>query len=505
MGCFLACFGGNKERRRRKHKPIKRIPSREGIKPSERSSLLQSGSPRRQVQQLGCSSPKPPQPLPLPEEAVVSDSRPELSDTSQEWISPSKQVPEANAPSPVLESRVEKSSFSSPKKKVTFDLNVKTYEKASICDDDVYSSQEAAEEEKKSDQEEKPQKEGSSTDSLGAGSSTLNHRYQNCVISDDENAEEDGEDDYDIDDEVDEEEEEEDEEGDKYEDSVLDDNKYTMDDRGNDEEESYDSYFSLPLEKEKQTCTEVSSAVKPVACSSPDRQPALVAGQAARDRSQYVHSVLNPVENLLQWKEVKARAHQSKHPKKENISVEEGPEIPFSLQPSFKLPRSQKTLDSTPSPKTQSKQEVSVDASLSTWLPSSETSTPLEGSKGNNSCRTNSTVSLDDRPILGALTIEDLKKHSVSSSSPRRSPSRSPDEIPILGTVGSYWSCTKGDTDSGSSLRSMSGTKGIPNTTSKYREDKRVNWHSTPFQVRLERALSREDAEAYSSSPPGGC
>ncbi|KAI9072669.1 hypothetical protein K1719_045370 [Acacia pycnantha] len=31
---------------------------------------------------------------------------------------------------------------------------------------------------------------------------------------------------------------------------------------------------------------------------------------------------------------------------------------------------------------------------------------------------------------------------------------------------------------------------GIPNTTNKYKEDKKVNWHATPFEVRLERALS---------------
>ncbi|CAI9768188.1 unnamed protein product [Fraxinus pennsylvanica] len=43
---------------------------------------------------------------------------------------------------------------------------------------------------------------------------------------------------------------------------------------------------------------------------------------------------------------------------------------------------------------------------------------------------------------------------------------------------------------------SVSSYKGIPNTTSKYLEDKRVNWHSTPFEVRLEKALDRGAVEA---------
>ncbi|KAG2719280.1 hypothetical protein I3760_03G260700 [Carya illinoinensis] len=97
----------------------------------------------------------------------------------------------------------------------------------------------------------------------------------------------------------------------------------------------------------------------------------------------------------------------------------------------------------------------------------------------------NSSGYQDDRPILGALTVEELKQFSAPSS-PRRSPSQSPDEMPIIGTVGTYWSHnTVPAKDSGSA----SSYKGIPNTTSKYREDKRVNWHSTPFETRLDRAL----------------
>ena len=73
--------------------------------------------------------------------------------------------------------------------------------------------------------------------------------------------------------------------------------------------------------------------------------------------------------------------------------------------------------------------------------------------------------SFQDRPILGALTVEELRQFSASSS-PRKSPSRSPDEIPLIGTVGTYWSHAGPAKDSGSAA----SYKGIPNTTSKYRE-----------------------------------
>ena len=117
---------------------------------------------------------------------------------------------------------------------------------------------------------------------------------------------------------------------------------------------------------------------------------------------------------------------------------------------------------------------MAVDASLSNWLVTPET-TPINKaspfafdtcspdrttSQGSNSVR-----SQEDRPILGALTVEEIRQFSASSS-PRKSPGRSPDEMAIIGTVGTYWNHSK---DSGSA----SSFKGIPNTTSKYRE---VHW-----------------------------
>ncbi|KAE8681752.1 dentin sialophosphoprotein-like isoform X2 [Hibiscus syriacus] len=202
--------------------------------------------------------------------------------------------------------------------------------------------------------------------------------------------------------------------------------------------------------------------------------------RAGRDGD--VHPVLKPVENLDQWKAVKSKGSTPLKLQKENLSLEQ------------EEPRLSTSLDHSSKDRSFSfSEEVSVDASLSNWLSSRET-TPAKKSSTLDACTPERSVSIgsiptkmspEDRPILGALTMEDINKFSASSA-PRRSPSRSPEEMPIIGTVGSYW-----NHESTTIKDSAASFKGIPNSTSKYREDKKVNWHSTPFEKRLERALNK--------------
>ncbi|GFY93093.1 hypothetical protein Acr_08g0014890 [Actinidia rufa] len=99
---------------------------------------------------------------------------------------------------------------------------------------------------------------------------------------------------------------------------------------------------------------------------------------APRDRSQYVFSVLKPIENLNQWKAVKARARKTEHTikqqqRKENKKALEqdeeqeklplcrkypnaNPSSPFSYEPNSDRPR----------PPMQ--EDPAVDTSLSNWL-----------------------------------------------------------------------------------------------------------------------------------------
>nr|CAD1836097.1 unnamed protein product [Ananas comosus var. bracteatus] len=424
MGCFLACLGGPKDRKRRRSP--KKSPPRD--RRHESYKLLQQNA------------------SPLRAQPLLEQITPQLS-----LEKPSTEVAANSTPDQEIREINEQGSFSSCRKKVTFDLNVKTYEEAATQGDEKCISEE--DEENEAREEEKNPQEDAGKPTSQSGNYPLNHRYQNCSNSDDEDGgdgEEDGDGEDDDEDEYGEEDEDED-----YDDCGIDKERNPI--GLQEDEESYESFFSLPIEKELENNQEVISP-GPKCVSSPDKQPILLAKGNPRDRSHYINSVLNPVENLSQWKEVKVGAVPLKNTNKENINLEqEKNKMVLSPEPTFKTKKLEGTADSNNSP---CKQEVSVDASLSTWLVSSENSS-VQRIQESNSARSNWSLSREERPILGALTVEDIKQSSVTSS-PRRSPSRSPDEIPIVGTVGSYWSCrSQGDTSSYSS-RSGSVTKGIP-------------------------------------------
>ncbi|XP_050206578.1 uncharacterized protein LOC126656135 isoform X2 [Mercurialis annua] len=427
MGCFLACFGSSKDdRRRRKH--------RYKVQPREQRN---TGS-------------KP-----------VQFAVPFVHNNPENSTSPVSET---------LDSNPEEQLKLSPKKKVTFDSVITTYDHVSVKDSTELCVEKGDGAQRKGEEKEKQVVKPSQVQSLcsedssitsSSGSYPSNHRYENCRDSDDE----------------------------------LDYGESDVEDAGDDEDEDDDDDSVLDLDDEYEDDRALGSS----GYVEKEVKPNL----NARDRSGYVHSVLNPVENLTQWKAVKAKGTPPLKQQKENQTLGQEPRSSFSSEPSrrelsfsFKAKSDQ---SKTP------KQEIAVDASLSNWLGSSE-STPLKKAsskpisfdtnspeKSTLSVGSNSPCSFDDRPILGALTLEELKQYSATNS-PRRSPGHSPDEMAIIGTVGSYWNdnvCTKNSSGSASSF------KGIPNTTSKYREDKRVNWHSTPFETRLERALNSATAEAY--------
>ncbi|KAK8966369.1 hypothetical protein KSP40_PGU008906 [Platanthera guangdongensis] len=391
MGCFLGCFKGSKDRKRSR-KPKKSFPAAK----VRRIPVLVSFISSRENQEQG----------------AVANVR----------------------------------------KKVTFDLNVTTFESATVHGDtNEFWEDDAFErnvKEQNSDKEEEKGKE-ELTDALKSVTYPPNHRYQNCESSDDEGL-------------CEEDENEEDKEIDFYEDN----------DSGCEaEEESYDSYFSLPMENQVLHFQEVSSP-KPTGEAAAERELLVLSKGNVRDRSKYIHSVMNPVENSSHWKEVKVRRASLKNPNKENINESQTFIIP---EPTMKP---KKLVTTNTNPDDFAKQEITVDASLSNWLifPNYARISP---------------VSQEERPILGSLDMEDFQ-HSARTSSPRKSPSRSSVEIPIIRTVGGYLSSRSKEGSPSSWSSSGSEKRGIPNTTSKYREDKRVSWYCTPFETRLEKALELE-------------
>ncbi|XP_010262419.1 PREDICTED: histone H3.v1 [Nelumbo nucifera] len=312
MGCFLACFGTSKNWKRHK------LASR--VLPGD--------------QRHGCSEPL----------------QPTFSSKQYVTVKPISPVSE-------LRDKAEKQLSFIPRKRVTFDLNVKTYEGVSTHEPTNYSAESDEEKERGKGEETGENKQSfslSEDDSITSSTVSFppNHRYGNCRNSDDEDdgIESDISDleDEDYNDDDDEEEEEEEEE----------------DVRRVPEEESSKSFFSLPMESGRSTF------------STPLFEKTIRSNQNARDRSQYVHSVLNPVENLTQWKSVKTRTTPpSKHQTKENINFDSEPQIPFSSEPTFKQSPNKRSFSfNHPKPP---KKETAVDASLSNWLGSSETTTPI--------------------------------------------------------------------------------------------------------------------------------
>ncbi|KAK4856516.1 hypothetical protein QYF36_018390 [Acer negundo] len=311
MGCFLGCFGFSTKRKRRKsaNRILPGYPRHGSYKPLDSSvSII----------------------LDIKENPINSDS--ELSNRL-----------------------IKERSSIKIRKKVSFNLNVQTYEPLSKDETSYHSDEEEEREKNGADAAKASVSAVSGSDSSVSkmGSFPSNYRYQNCIDSyDDEGDMADIESDLDFDDD-DEDDEDEDEEyysGNEFDDEIRQKefleqlNSQSMAD-----EEKFNSHMQLTASKDGE--------LKPVESI-----------RNARNRSQYISSVLNPVENLTQWKAIKARTAPTKHPRMENIALEQEQSVPFSLKPSSNLYPFD--LESKYNQSKPLLQEIAVNASLSNWLAS---------------------------------------------------------------------------------------------------------------------------------------
>ncbi|XP_057472578.1 protein JASON-like [Actinidia eriantha] len=163
-----------------------------------------------------------------------------------------------------------------------------------------------------------------------------------------------------------------------------------------------------------------------------------------RIRSQYVYSALNPVENISQLKELKEENSStctlSGHLRESLEQADNG------------IPKSEVGMIGASLEK-----ELNVESSLSSWLKPSSTN-----EDGNF-------------------------HHSGSISVVKTQLGRTPGERPIIGMVAAHWNEVEPH-----NLAKYWDGNGIPNSTNKYKEDQKVSWHATPFEERLEKALSEE-------------
>ncbi|XP_045824882.1 protein JASON isoform X1 [Trifolium pratense] len=65
---------------------------------------------------------------------------------------------------------------------------------------------------------------------------------------------------------------------------------------------------------------------------------------------------------------------------------------------------------------------------------------------------------------------------------------KTPADRPIIGMVAAHWN----EEENSDVPPKWWDGNGIPNSTNKYKEDQKVSWHATPFEERLEKALSED-------------
>ncbi|TKY46761.1 JASON protein [Spatholobus suberectus] len=115
------------------------------------------------------------------------------------------------------------------------------------------------------------------------------------------------------------------------------------------------------------------------------------------------------------------------------------------------------------------------------------TSTPEKGLKKmsyENECKVEESLSSWLKPATVILE-ERNKRMQIAYNQVRKTPA----ERPIIGMVAAHWN---EDEDSQVPPPKWWDGNGIPNSTNKYKEDQKVNWHATSFEERLEKALSEE-------------
>lgn len=219
-------------------------------------------------------------------------------------------------------------------------------------------------------------------------------------------------------------------------------------------------------------------------------------GKRGRASKQFVYPVLRPIENKLQWTELRDESSPvvaSHPPKRRYLSADstenEKPQqqtLPGSVNADAELSSESAPFLFHAGRKEQHAQEV----------------TPPEEPRDEN---------VNQQQLVGGGAEELLNKssengkHGVASLSCWLKTSCADGEgqtgrqlgfgsvdlsdVPIFVASGLNWDIENNPTPM---LPKAWDGNGIPNTTTKYKEDQRVNWHATPFEERLMKVLSDE-------------
>ncbi|XP_062217259.1 protein JASON-like isoform X2 [Phragmites australis] len=215
-------------------------------------------------------------------------------------------------------------------------------------------------------------------------------------------------------------------------------------------------------------------------------------GKRARASRQFIYPVLRPIENKLQWMELRVDSPElsSNPPKRRYLNADSSEKC-------------QQTFASSTATQTESSKYVSFPfhdncAAQDEFISPEEAKgqngnqQPLEGGellKQDSECGKHGVSSLSYwlRP-----SSADGESHSDTNGNVGKEPEpcyeKSVFEVPIFPAFGLNW-----DNDNPTPVlpKAWDGN-GIPNTTTKYKEDQKVSWHATPFEERLLKVLSDE-------------
>ncbi|KAM3746769.1 hypothetical protein ACB098_06G225900 [Castanea mollissima] len=94
----------------------------------------------------------------------------------------------------------------------------------------------------------------------------------------------------------------------------------------------------------------------------------------------------------------------------------------------------------------------------------------------------------EEDPNYHQLSGELRESLELPETTTPRPEAGTPGDRPIIGLVAAHWN----DNEQSHISPKWWDGNGIPNSTNKYKEDQKVSWHVTPFEERLEKALSEE-------------
>ncbi|XP_051194659.1 protein JASON [Lolium perenne] len=222
-------------------------------------------------------------------------------------------------------------------------------------------------------------------------------------------------------------------------------------------------------------------------------------GKRGRTGKQFIYPVLRPIENKLEWMELRDESSPmiASHPPKRRYLCEDSTEKPQQALPSLvstdtELPesapfsfhaKSKGQAEEVTSPEEHKNQNGShqiLDGGIGELLKISSSYNEKHGVASLSSW-------------LKTSSAEDSESHSGIGGDFGKLPGfgRIGDitEVPIFVASGLNWN---DDNPTPMLPKAVWDGNGIPNTTTKYKEDQKVNWHATPFEERLMKVLSDE-------------